>query len=112
MAMLITLVGLIGLLKALEFAMMQNMTNQLRDEAVHVGEQVMSFQKVRPFAQLSSSHPPQVASRIRNGSVGYTVAVAANPPASLTEKLITVTVTWNYKGQSYSHEVRSLRSGQ
>jgi type IV pilus assembly protein PilV len=109
-AMLITLVGLLGLLKALQVSMEANASNQLRNEAVSVGEQAMSFQKTRPFDQLSSSHPPPVFSRIRAGRVQYQVDVAANPPASLTDKLITVKVSWNYKGVNYTHEVRSVRS--
>ena len=110
MAMLITLVGLVGLLQSVNLAMEHNLRNQLRDEAVMIGEQAMSFQKVRSFDQLSTSRPPPVSSRLRSGGVQYKVSCTANPPASLTEKLITVTVTWNYRGTAYAHEVRSVRS--
>lgn len=114
MAMLITMIGLVGLLKSLELGMGHNVRNQLRDEAVMLGEQTMSFQKVRSFDQLTSSHPPLINSRIRSGALQYQVECTTDPtppaPAVATDKLITVTVTWNYKGTQYRHQVRSIRS--
>jgi type IV pilus assembly protein PilV len=113
-AILITLIGLVGLLQSLNIAMEHNLRNQLRDEAVAVGEKIMSFQKVRPFLQLSASHIPVLNSQIRKGAVQYRMSCNANPWATTspntTETLIDVTVKWNYKGVPYRHEVRSMRS--
>src|SRR5512136_2934964 len=52
-AMVITLVGLLGLLQAINVAMEHNLKNQLRDEAVLVAEQWMGNLKTRGFSQLS-----------------------------------------------------------
>lgn len=110
-AMLIMVVGLMGLLQTLNVTMEYGLRNQLRDEAVLVGEKAMSFQKVRPFDQLSTNHPPLVNSQLRSGRVQYKVTCEADP-LSLTvdEKTMTVRVEWNYKGSVFTHEVRSNRS--
>ncbi len=118
-AMMITLVGLLGLLQAVDLAMEHNLKNQLRDEAVLLAEQWMGDLKARGFSQLSgvsapntSFSPRTVASQLRGRNISYTVnrqCVAMNPPASTAARM-TVTVTWVYKGVSYSHTVISLRS--
>ncbi len=116
-AMVITLVGLLGLLQAINVAMEHNLKNQLRDEAVLIAEQWMGNLKTRGFSQLSGVSSPQfsprtVSSQLRARNVDFTVSrqcVDLNPPASTAARL-TVTVTWNLKGTSYTHTVISLRS--
>lgn len=111
-AMLISLVGLMGLLKALEVAIQQNAGNLLRDEAVQVAEKEMASQKSRAFSVLTTSGMAvSVPSRVRNGSVSYTVKHSVSPTSPLaTEKMITVLVTWNYRGAPYSHQAMSAIS--
>jgi type IV pilus assembly protein PilV len=113
-AMLITLVGVVGLLKSIEVAMEHNLKNQLRDEAVLVGEKAMASQKVRPFAQISSSRV-QVGSRLRSAQANfYTVTLSITPwPLPVpppTVKQVIINVGWNHKGTQYTHEIRSVRS--
>lgn len=117
-AMLITMVGLVGLLQAVNLAMEHNLRNLLRDEAVLTGEKVMAYQKVRPFDQISTNplganplkknHPPPFNSRLRSGSVRYTVEPTSYSLS--TAKELIVPVKWTYKGVEYTHEVRSIRS--
>jgi type IV pilus assembly protein PilV len=115
-AMLITLVGLVGLLQSVNIAMEHNLRNQLRDEAVAVGEKIMSFQMVRPYTQLSTSHIPLLNSQLRSGAIQYRMSCNANPSTATSptppETLVTVTVKWNYKGVPYRHQVRSMRSSE
>lgn len=116
-AMVITLVGLLGLLQAINVATEHNMKNQLRDEAVLISEQWMGNLMTRGFNQLSGVSstpfsPRTVSSQLRARNIQYTVTrqcVAMNPPASTAARL-TVTVTWNWKGVSYTHTAISLRS--
>ncbi len=116
-AMIITLVGLLGLLQAINVAMEHNLKNQLRDEAVLIAEQWMGNLKTRGFNQLSGVSSPQfsprtVPSQLRARNVTYTVnrqCDALNAPAATAARL-TVTVGWNLKGVSYTHKVISLRS--
>jgi len=67
MAMLITIVGLMGLLQAVNLAIGYNLKDQLRDEAVLVGEQQMGILKAKPFDQVPTSLSEKVYNRLRGG---------------------------------------------
>src|SRR5512136_3093130 len=82
-AMVITLVGLLGLLQAINMAIEHNLKNQLRDEAVLIAEQWMGNLKTRGFNQLSGVSSPQftprtVPSQLRARNVTYTVTRQCN----------------------------------
>jgi type IV pilus assembly protein PilV len=121
-AILITVVGLLGLLKSVELAMEHNLRNQLRDEAVLIGEDWMSNLKVRPFDQISGvttttgiTTAPfsarQVKSKLRGGNSMFSVTrPCASLPTNPVSAQLVVQVDWNYKGVPYSHQVRSVRS--
>jgi len=114
MAMLITIVGLLGLLQAVNVAIEHNLKNQLRDEAVLIAEQQMGVLKAAPFDQLPVS-PKTVDSRLRAGfknfyTVSWTTTPWSAPQQPAQAMLIQVTVNWAYKGIGYSHQVTSLRS--
>ncbi len=115
-AILITVVGLLGLLQAVNLAIVHNLRNQLRDEAVFIGEDWMSNLKVRPFDQISGLgtpqfHARQAQSKLRGGNFAYTVnrpcTLLSDNPASAQ---LVVQVSWNYKGVDYSHQVSSVKS--
>ena len=53
MAMLIFMVGMLGLLTAVNLAIETNLRNQIRDEAVNVGERVMSELRGKGFDNIS-----------------------------------------------------------
>jgi type IV pilus assembly protein PilV len=111
-AMLISLVGLVGLLQAVNLAMEHNLKNQLRDEATLLAEQAMGNLKVRGFSQISSTFSPrQVPSRLRGGGLMYTLdrsGIAMGPSAVQ----LVVRVGWRQKSASFTHEVRSVRVDQ
>lgn len=112
-AMVITLVGLLGLLQTINLSMEHNLRNQLRDEATLIAEGWMGNLKVRAFDQISGVNRPkfsarQVPSNLRGGSFQYSVF---RPCSSMgTGAKLKVRVIWNYKGTPFSHEVNSLRS--
>jgi Tfp pilus assembly protein PilV len=122
-AMLITTVGLLGLLQALSLAGEQNMRNQMRDEVVQVAEQQMSNFMARRFSDISTSasnpyvYPTQqIASKLRGSDKTYTLtrsvnAITNNNPSdtSQTRELI-VKVHYKFKNISANHEVHSLRA--
>jgi type IV pilus assembly protein PilV len=114
MAMLITIVGLMGLLQSVNLAMEYNLKNQLRDEAVLIGEQQMGLLKAMPFDQIAASSSVKVDSRLRAGFMKfYTVkseSTTWSVPDQPDAKLLIVTVTWTYKGITNTHQVRSVRS--
>lgn len=115
MAMLITVIGLMGLLESVNLAMGYNLKNQLRDEAVLIGEQQMGVLKATPFNQVLPSTTVQVDSRLRGGFTKFFTVKSESTTWSAPDqpdqaKLLTVTVTWTYKGIMYTHEVKSTRS--
>ena len=112
---MISLVGLLGLLQAVNLATEHNLRNQLRDEAVMVAEQYMGNLKVRAFDQISGVgsaqfSPRLVNSQLRSGKTVYTVERQCSSTGGGTAALMTVKVTWPYKGAQYSHAVTSIRS--
>ncbi|HEY6871484.1 MAG TPA: prepilin-type N-terminal cleavage/methylation domain-containing protein [Geobacteraceae bacterium] len=114
MAILITVIGLMGLLQSVNLAMEYNLKNQLRDEAVLIGEKQMGALKAMPFDQVPSSSSMKVDSRLRGGFAKFynvsSVSRTWSAPDQPSSKLLIVPVTWTYKGIKYRYEVRSTRS--
>lgn len=122
MAMLILMVGMLGLLQAINLATEVNIRNQVREEGVSVGERVMNEMRGRGFDNISVASTPsqlytyatyQVPSKIRGASRSYSVTRSSrvlsplsptptNPP---TTKELAVLVTWKYKGVEYQNRV-------
>lgn len=102
-AMLILMVGLLGLLQSVNIALEQNLRNTLREQAVALGEQQMNLLRTAPaFSNLTLARVP-VRGVERAFFVNRTGAVAS----PLTREL-GVTVTWTYKNVPYRHQVKSL----
>jgi prepilin-type N-terminal cleavage/methylation domain-containing protein len=98
-----------------------NVKNQLRDEAVNITEMRMDQLRSLPFTDLSTSpylvapgnSPAEavVQRNFRGFSIDYT------PTRTITDingdtKQIKVTVTWNYRGQAYSHGIMTIMRKQ
>jgi type IV pilus assembly protein PilV len=122
-AMLITMVGLLGLLQALSLAEEQNMRNQIRDEAVQIAEQQMNTFMARRFSDISSvsggtyTYPTQrIASNLRGNGKTYAVtrsvnAIANNNPSDSSQaRELVVKVHFRFKNMSANHEIHSLRA--
>lgn len=118
MATLIFIVGMLGLLQAVNLAMETNLRNQLRDEAATVGERSMNELRGKGFDSISCSattyqtyayRPYSVPSRIRGTSRKYgvqrnTVVLATKNSLPATKQL-EVIVSWDYKGVTYQNRV-------
>ena len=120
--MVITLVGLLGLLEALTVASQHNLKNQMRDEAVQIAEQQLSNFMAAPFTSISSTQgatyyysPQQVASRLRGVSKSYTVSRSVNalpnnnPGDGSQSRELVVKVHYRFKDMSTTHEIHSMR---
>jgi len=106
-AILIMMVGLLGLLATINAAIEANTRNYLRDEAVRVGERLMSrtvnsgYNNVNPGVTNQS-----VAVNIRSANVTYaTTRTVTQLPSS---RQIDILLTWTYKGRNYAHNVSSI----
>lgn len=118
MAILILMVGMLGLLEAINLAMEVNIRNQVREEAVYVGEKVMNEMRGKGFDNISvaaiatqvCTYPAyQVPSRLRGVSRTYDVTrksrVLSTVDSKPVTKELTVLVTWTYKGVEYQNMV-------
>lgn len=118
MAILILMVGMLGLLQAVNLAMEVNLRNHVREEAVFVGERVMNEMRGRGFDNISVASPVtgyytfpvyELPSKIRGASRSYTVArrsrVLSTVDGLPATKELTVLISWVYKGVQYQNEV-------
>ena len=108
-AILIMMVGMLGLLQAVNIATEHNMKNQLRDEAVQVGEKYMNIQRGKNFDLLSSSYGIRYEpSKLRGSDKAYSVEMSVDELSDNTlapSKQLNVTVSWTYKGVTYENRV-------
>lgn len=116
-AMIITLVGLLGLLVSVNIASQQNLKNATRNEAMMIAEDYMNQLRVTSFSNISSRAWPdvytygakQAQSKLRGVSTQYTV-LRTGSAITDTAVLITVNVQWTYKNALTSQGLQTVRS--
>jgi len=116
-AMIITLVGILGLLASVDIAYEQNLRNATRNEAMMIAEDYMNQLRVNPFANISSLPTPnaysygakQVQSRLRGGGITYSV-LRTGSALTDTSALLTVSVEWTYKNTPSSQGLQTVKS--
>jgi len=116
-AVLIMMVGLLGLLQAVNLATEHNVGSLLRNEAISLADEQMVAAKVLPFSDLVSS-ASYINRKTRGGFSNYSVVrstqishstpdpVTSLPVASSQE--VSVRVSWRYKGNKLSHTISTL----
>ncbi len=108
-AIIIMMVGMLGLLTSINIATEVNLKNHLRDEAVYVGEKYMNIQRGKQFSLLSTSYAPRSEpSRIRGANKSYTVLMTTTDLSTNTitpSKRMRIIVRWSYKGVDFENEV-------
>lgn len=109
-ATLILMIGMLGLLQAINLATEVNLRNQIRDESVYLGERVMNELRGKGFDNISAAYKPYSSqSKIRGVARKYGIERSA-PVLSSTgglpvTKQLEVVITWNYKGVGYQNRV-------
>lgn len=109
-AIVILSVGLLGLLQAVNYAIVNNMTNSLRQESFLIADERINSQKAKPFDLIST---PGVArgsnvQRLVNGAFrNYSVVMMNTAPTSKSKQL-DVQIRWKYKKVPYNHSIVSL----
>jgi type IV pilus assembly protein PilV len=110
-AMVIILVGLLGLLQSVNVATEHNLRNQLREEAVQIGEEYMNTLRLKPFSIISSPYSPRYApSRLRGITKNYVVIMSNNIMPNSNARELVVKVGWAYKNISSQHQVSTVKS--
>jgi type IV pilus assembly protein PilV len=107
-AIVIMMVGLLGLLQSVNIALETNFKNQQRDEVVRVGESVMNDMRGKTFG-IASSTPLKVPSKLRNSNNSYTVMRTVTPITAGQTDQYRVDVRYKYKNFSTYYSLVSLR---
>jgi type IV pilus assembly protein PilV len=108
-AIVILMVGLLGLLQTVNYALQYNLSTQMRNEAVSVGDTQLSMELAKPFDLVSTvtsskSVPRQILTGFRNYSVTRSGQLLTNT------KQVNVLVRWKYKGKSFTHTIYGASS--
>jgi type IV pilus assembly protein PilV len=108
-AIVIMMVGMLGLLQSINIAMEYNLKNHLRDEAVYVGEKYMNIQRGKAFDTLSSTYGTRYEpSKVRGTGKLYSIDMSTQPFSADTVtpvKQLTIVVKWTYRGVEYQNRV-------
>lgn len=110
-ALVITMVGLLGLLSAINLSISTNLGNALRFQATGIAEDVLNKAKQQPFSNTSSwtrttGTPPLDDYYLYGAKKNYSVTRTIT---SFTDtKRITVGVSWLYRNQRLEHTVSTI----
>jgi type IV pilus assembly protein PilV len=108
------MVGILGLLQTVNYAIHYNMGNQLRQEATLLADDLMNAEKAKPFDRISTTPSPYSRTypfqRIVNGASRNYSVVKSNDEITTQTKRIELRVSWDYKQQNYVHSISSLAS--
>lgn len=110
-AVLILTVGLLALLKTVDISISQNASNKMRNDAVIIADEVMSREKVKPYAQILSANSTRTINyglTVKNYSIAEQVTgMGGTPP---TSKRVQLTVSWQDKGTTKNHYLTTIIS--
>jgi len=119
-AITIMMVGLMALLQCVNIAIVRNLENQFRNEAVSLADERMAAEMAKTF-DLISSIPPSggVFKRpINNTFKNYSVVRGGStiPPGLpinsdfVLSKVVNITTSWRHKGIRYEHTMSGMES--
>lgn len=109
-AMVIVMVSLVGLVQVVGLTTVGNVKNQLRDEAVQIGEAQMAEMIRLPQSAVVPLQTVSAPGRLRGGDKQYVVTREAQRISASDSYQFIVKVKWTYKNMSSFHEVRTVRS--
>jgi type IV pilus assembly protein PilV len=104
-AVIIMMVGMLGLLQSINITTEVNLKNHLRDEAVYVGEKYLNEMKGYGFTNIAATYPLlSTVSRIRGGRSKYLIETSSTAMSADAKQLLVV-VKWTYKGVEYQNRL-------
>ncbi len=108
-AVVILMVGMLGLLQAVNVALQHNASTQIRNDAVAVGDEQMSRELAKPFEAVSTGTTRRVVARpFLSGMRNYSVTRSGVDMTN--SKQVNIQVSWKYKNVRYTHEVYGASS--
>ena len=108
-AIVILMVGSLGLLEVITMSFRNNLQNQRREEVGRVADEVINNMWAQPF-DATFSPTTTVTSKLRDGSVSYRVSRNVTDITAGSTRRYIVDVRWRYGSYSASHSVSSVRS--
>lgn len=109
-AIVILMVGMLGLLQTVNYAIAHNMTNQLRQEALMVGDEQINLEKAKKFEAISTNTRSFIVPRMVNGAFRNYSVVKTGTALTSQSTNIDLQLSWKYKGQRYVHSISSVVS--
>lgn len=117
-SLVILLIVSLALMQTASLGMSTNVKNKIRDEAVNIAEMRMNHLRSLPFtdtfthADLAATGGVDVTEAVvqrdfRNFHIDFTPKRKI-ADISTAAKQITITVSWNYRGQTYTHGVTTI----
>ena len=109
-AIIILMVGLLGMFQSINLALDKNLENQFRQDAVGIAEKVLSYQKAMKFDNITARNVRTFETVganavFKNFSVERHVSNLTD--SDIKSKQISVRVWWRYKGRNYEHQTVS-----
>ena len=109
MAMLVMTVGIMALIQTLGYAIAQNFSNKLRNDAVLIAGSAMETERIKPFNSMASARSiKQVPFAL--GYVNYSVVENVTRFSSYTSARIQITVSWRDKSVRKYHSLTTIVS--
>ncbi|MEI6305410.1 MAG: prepilin-type N-terminal cleavage/methylation domain-containing protein [Deltaproteobacteria bacterium] len=109
-AILILMVGLLGMLQGINLAMDKNLENTIRNEGALLADEMMMAKRNKTFAALSTTTTNNVVNRYNRGVYkNYSVQQVVNMTTSNTKEII-INVSWKHRNQRKTQSVSSFVS--
>ena len=113
-AIVILMVGMLGMLQGINIAMSQNVESMMRNEATSLADELMLQKRAKSFTSISTTtaNPAWVLKPryLRGFNKDYSVQQIVSMATATNSKEIVINVTWNYKNKTGSHSVSSIVS--
>ncbi|MGA7826997.1 MAG: prepilin-type N-terminal cleavage/methylation domain-containing protein [Geobacteraceae bacterium] len=113
-AVVILMVGLLGVMKSLNLAIRTNLQTEMRTQGSMIGEAQMAKIKTLPFANITGATeksftvPVNMRSTILNFTVTKKIDFIPSGDTSATTKRVNVGVSWTYRGNHQDYVVSSV----
>ena len=102
-AIVILMVGLLGLLQTVNYALSSNLQNQLRGEALLVADSVMAAELAKGFDAVSTTTKTDFATRkVSYANKNFSTSRSGTTFPSQNSKEVRYEVSWFYKGVRYT----------
>ncbi len=107
-ALVILAILLLGLLSALITAYEISTRNLIRDEAVKIANEYAEKYRNFGLSNIPTNDTFEINRKIRNADITYNINVTSSEIVAGKIKQVKITVTWTYKGKTYSHTIETL----